>query len=627
MPSLPNLPVQFLPLICLVACNGAGSTVSASSSPDDSALTPIYQVQGTGASSPLEDQQITVVGVVTGDFQDGDADRTRNFGGFYLQEQIPDGDSQSSDGVFVFDRNAASADVETSQTVRVSGTVTERFGETQIVADSVVVTGTGTVQPVPIPLPADVISNSDGVVIADLEHVEGMLVSLSEPAYISDAFGLERFGELSLSSGGRLMQFTNRTAPDIAGYAAYVDQRAGRQITLDDGQAVQNPSFLRYLRPTATGVADYTVRLGDTVTVATGNIRFSRGSGGSGKESYRLVPTVDPVFMPQNSVDTSAPVPGGQISIASFNVLNYFTTLDNGEDICGPATDVGCRGADSAVEFERQQLKTVNALLRLDADVVGLMELENNGGVALQNIVDAMNARAATGTWSYIDTGFVGSDVITVGLIYRTLTVQPAGDFALMTSAIDDRFDDTKNRPALVQSFDAVQDDGRFTVAVNHLKSKGSPCDDSGDINISDGQGNCNLTRTRAAQALVDWLNTDPTGSGDPDFLVIGDLNAYLQEDPVGAFEAAGYVNLLETRVGVDAYSFVFDSQSGALDHALASPSLAGRVASIAEWHINADEPALFDYNLEFDRAADIFDAESPRRSSDHDPVIVGIDP
>ncbi|MBT8132849.1 MAG: hypothetical protein KJO35_11310, partial [Gammaproteobacteria bacterium] len=171
-------------LIYLAGCNGAGSSVSAPPAPDDAAITPIYSVQGTGRSSPLADQQVTVVGVVTGDFQDADADGTRNLGGFFLQEERPDGNAQSSDGIFVFDRNATSAAVEIYQTVRVSGRVTERFGETQIVADSVLVTGTGSVEPVEIPLPAGVVSNSDGVVIADLENVEGMLVSMNEPAFV-----------------------------------------------------------------------------------------------------------------------------------------------------------------------------------------------------------------------------------------------------------------------------------------------------------------------------------------------------------------------------------------------------------------------------------------------------------
>ena len=66
-----------------------------------------------------------------------------------------------------------------------------------------------------------------------------------------------------------------------------------------------------------------------------------------------------------------------------------------------------------------------------------------------------------------------------------------------------------------------------------------------GDPDTGDGQGNCNLTRKAAAEALVDWIATDPTGSGDPDFLVIGDMNSYTFEDPITTFTDAGYRNLV----------------------------------------------------------------------------------
>ena len=81
-------------------------------------------------------------------------------------------------------------------------------------------------------------------------------------------------------------------------------------------------------------------------------------------------------------------------------------------------------------------------------------------------------------------------------------------------------------------------------MVVNHLKSKGSGCG-AGDDDTTTGQGNCNGTRTLAAQALADWLATDPTGSGDPDVLIIGDLNSYAKEDPIVALQNAGYTNLV----------------------------------------------------------------------------------
>ncbi len=133
-------------------------------------------------------------------------------------------------------------------------------------------------------------------------------------------------------------------------------------------------------------------------------------------------------------------------------------------------------------------------------------------------------------------------------------------------------------------------------MAVNHLKSKGSDCDSLGDYDKGDGQGNCNDTRTSAATAEVTWLAGDPTGSGDPDFIIIGDLNAYAKEDPITAIKNGGYTNLIEQFLGVGASSYQFYGEHGTLDHALASASLTGKVTGVAEWHINGDEPAALDY-------------------------------
>lgn len=574
----------------------------------------------------MENQRVKVSGVVTGDFQDSDGDETRNLGGFFLQENTPDGDVETSDGVFVFDRHAAFVNVERFDQVEVVGSVTERFGETQIVAENVEILGEGSVEQVMLHFPSDSIVNSDDLPIADLEHVEGMLVELAEPAVVSGVFGLERFGEIAISANGRLQQFTNANEPDVGRYADHREQNARRSIILDDGLTAQNPKFIRYRHFTGPDGVELSIRSGDSVAVV-GNVRFSRGSGASGRESFRLVPATDPVFSSVNRPSDDVPDVGGSIHVASFNVLNFFSTIDNGQDICGPTGNSGCRGADSRLELTRQKAKVVNTLLQIDADVVGLMELENNGGVALRNIVDEMNLTSAAGTWSYVDSGVIGTDAIAVGLLYKLASVRPAGRFAVLTSDVDARFDDRKNRPVLAQSFDSIIDGQRITVVVNHLKSKGSDCDDVADPNRNDGQGNCSQTRAQAAVALAEWLATDPTDSRDPDILIIGDLNSYLQEDTVRILEQAGYVNLLERFVGVSAYSFVFDSQAGALDHALASPSLATRVSGAAEWHINADESPLYDYNLEFGRDETLFDAADPARTSDHDPIIVGIDP
>lgn len=233
-----------------------------------------------------------------------------------------------------------------------------------------------------------------------------------------------------------------------------------------------------------------------------------------------------------------------------------------------------------------------------------------------------LNSLLGASTYAFIDTGTIGTDAIKVALIYKPARVAPVGSHAILDSTVDPTFLDTRNRPTLAQTFEA--DGERFTVAVNHLKSKGSSCADIGDPDTGDGQGNCNLTRTAAAQALAGWQAGDPTGSGDPDFLILGDLNAYAMEDPVTAIQEAGYINLVETYVGTQAYSYVFEGQSGYLDHALASGALARQVVGVQEWHTNADEPSALDYN---NYNQPLLYHPDAFRASDHDPVVVTLLP
>ena len=231
------------------------------------------------------------------------------------------------------------------------------------------------------------------------------------------------------------------------------------------------------------------------------------------------------------------------------------------------------------------------------------------------------------GTYDYIATGPIGTDAIKVALIYKPASVSLVGDYAILDSSVDSRFIDTKNRPALAQTFMDNTTGGVFTVAVNHLKSKGSACDDVGDPDTGDGAGNCNLTRKAAAEALVDWLASDPTGSGDADFMIIGDLNSYDKEDPIDAILAGGYTDLIYHFLGEDAYSYVFDGQTGYLDYGLANAAMMDEITGATVWHINADEPDLIDYDMSFKLPAqDAIYAPDPYRSSDHDPVIIGLD-
>lgn len=314
----------------------------------------------------------------------------------------------------------------------------------------------------------------------------------------------------------------------------------------------------------------------------------------------------------------------GTIRVMAANALNLFATIDSRGATCGPLR-ADCRGADSVEEYERQRAKIIATVLGSGADIVGLMEIENDDGATLDDLVRTL-AAASGDDWRQVETGVIGWDTIKVGLIYNAARVEPMGRWRILNSNVDRRFDDGRNRPALAQTFRGPDGFEPVTVVVNHFKSKGSSCADIGDPDLGDGQGNCNLTRTRAAEALADWARSDPTGTG-ADVLIVGDLNAYQGEDPVRALEAAGYDNLVSRFVGDGAYTFEFRGRRGVLDHAFATTGLLPRIETVRIWHINAGQPRELDYNLEDGRDPSRFDSSSPIRSSDHDPVIVDLRP
>ncbi len=596
----------------------------------------VSAVQGPGSASPLDGQEVQVEAVVTSLITRDDA-----LDGFYVQEEDgdADGDPATSEGVYVFCGSTCPTGLAARDLVQVVGTVDEFFENTQINATggSVGVQASGLERPsaAVVTLPAS--SSTEDP--ATFESVEGMVTTIATTLVVSEYFELARFGQIVLTADEREHQYTQTNAPSVEGYTAFQADLATRRIILDDDSNDQNDATSGpsddepYYYPTPGLSTENYFRGGDTTTGLTGVMEYSFSAW-----KLRPVPGVDYTFEAANPRPATPDDVGGRLRVASFNVLNYFATIDttssNSAGDCGPRGDLDCRGADSVAERERQLDKIVAALEEIDADVFGLIEIQNDAGGATRQIVDALNAATEPGTYDYIDTGVIGTDVIKQAFLYKTATVAPVGDFDLLTSVEDPRFDDTRNRPALIQTFEETDTGERFTVAVNHLKSKGSPCGE-GDDSPADGSGNCDLTRTEAAAALADYLASDPTGSGDPDFLVIGDLNAYSMERPVSTLEANGYVDLLERYEGLESYGYVFDGLLGHLDHALATESLAGQVTGAGGWKINADEVPLFDYNdterdageASFEResfALPLFEPEA-YRSSDHDPVVVGL--
>jgi uncharacterized protein len=620
-------------LAALTACRAAPSapqTTPAAEAACPAAgleLTTIAAVQGNGARSPLEGRTVTLDGVVTGDFETSGLSPA----GFTVQARTPDTDPRTSDALFVM--SDAGDRVSLGDVVRLTGTVAEIDEETRLTAVSslTICARDARVAPVALTLP---FASLDA-----LESYEGMLVRFSQTLTVTEHFQLGRFGQLTVSNG-RLWQPTQRHAPGPEANALAA-ANARNRLVVDDGTDGQNPDPIVFGRAGAPLSAAQALRAGDQITELTGVLTHARGGQPNARPSWRLQARYTlagdmPRFIARNMRRPTPADVNGTLRVSAFNVLNYFNTFGRGACTSGEggaATD--CRGAASADDFARQAGKIVAALVALDAHVVGLMEIENDGyspSSAIADLVTRLNAATAPGRYAFVDvdarTGVrnaLGTDGIKVGLLYQPARVSLTGRTAVLASPAFVTGGDSgpRNRPSLIQAF--AQPDGEvFVVSVNHLKSKGSGCDapDAGD-----GQGACNGVRTNAARTLAQFLGTDPTGTGDPDVLLLGDLNAYAMEDPVRALVSAGFTDLESARGGADAYSYLFDAQLGSLDHALASASLATQVTGVTTWHINADEPPVLGYSSSFKSPAQrtsLFAAD-PFRSSDHDPVLVGL--
>jgi uncharacterized protein len=617
--------------------SGTGDNGGGDPEPVDGCVEPthfIYEIQGDGAATPIPGTSVVVRGVVTADFTSGGASgipANQGLRGFFL-EAIPDDrdeDPLTSEGIFVFDGVGTFAG-DVGDSVSVAGTAGEFGGVTQITADEIADCDVVWELPPAAELPLPVAPGDRATV---LEPLESMRVTHPELTVV-EFFQLERFGEIRLSADGVLQTPTNVHLPNSEEAVQLTADNAAATIILDDGRTGQNLNRLDSddLLPYVS--VGGTLRIGDQLRDHVTILHFGFGQ-------WRLQPVDIDAITEELATNRTRPRPesppdvGGTLKVASFNVLNYFDGDGQGGGF------PNARGATTPSELARQTEKLVDAITRLEADIYGLIEIENDGGEfqALRTLVEALNAEVGAEVYRFVDTGVIGTDAIKQAFIYDRRTVRPVGDFAILTSDVDPRFDDTRSRPALAQTFTRLGTGERVTVVVNHFKSKGqSGLTDTTDPDFDqgDGQGFWNATRTASAEALADWLATNPTGVESLGSLIIGDLNAYGREDPIRALEAAGFEDQLIRYTDGIPYTYTFDGQQGTLDTALVGDDLAGRVTGAAVWHINADEVPAIDYqesvgvsfNQRF-RTAEIAAAyydPSAFRSSDHDPVLIGLD-
>ena len=585
---------------------------------------PISDVQGAGFISPLLKQWVVIEGVVTLSLQ-----RKNQYRGFWLQQtENFKNDERTSRGIFVYHGNKS---VKVGQVVRLFGQVAEYNGLTEIKkVRSISICGEGQqlqkAEPIFLPVNA----------LIDLEAKEGMRVSLSQSLVVSDLFGagygLGNYGQFAVSSQLHIQPTELMTAAQLRQGKPHNRTKKERDFLLiDDSSSKAFPS------PIPFGFSAHNpIRVSDRMAPITGILHAYN-------DHYIVIPeditaiSIEPSFPRTKTPSVSN---DANLIIASMNLGNYFNGgIKRDEKVKGNevAKKDSCfptlRGARSHEGFLLQTEKTVSALAAMDADIIALMEIENNGygeKSAIKYLTQALNEKFNNERqYQYVKPeqreltkDKLGHDVISVGFLYRPNKVSLQGKARVLDSrtALKSEFNDSYNRPSLIQQFSYK--DKNFIVAVNHFKSKGRPCD---EVEVDNLQGNCNKVRYRAALGLIDFLEKDSMPT-----LILGDLNSYSREEPLLALYDAGYINLkYQFNLVVPNFSYSYQGLLGNLDHALASPNLLPFIKSVDSWHINSIEDVLLDYNKEDNGheypSVDTHGQPDMYRSSDHDPVVLGL--
>ena len=620
--------------------------------PTDPVPATIPEIQGPGAVSPLAGRLVVTEGVVTAAYPTG------GLSGFVIQTPGSGGDADlaartASDGIFVF-QGAGALAVTVGQHLRVTGTVSEFNGLTEVTVPDV----TGYVVLDAAAAPALPVTATWPAADADREKLESMLFAPTGAYTVTNTFTTSQFGEVGLAFGDTpLLQPTEVGAPGSAEAGAAAASNVARAVVLDDGASTnflstanraQTPPYVSLDTPLRVGAL---AEFNKPVVV---DYRFS---------TWRLNPTSQ-VTQATTAADrttfkdTRTPAPdaaalaGADLTVASFNVLNYFTTLGVDVPGCTPFADRagtgitvrsctaanGPRGAWDAASLQRQQDKIVTAINATDADVIGLMEIENSAAVdgvasadeALATLVGALNAATGTNTWAYVPSSAelpapAEQDVITNALIYQIAAVTRVGDARALGDQGGAGQPFVNAREPIGQAFAPAGGGEPFFVAVNHLKSKGSAGPLPGDADSGDGQGASNASRVAQATALRDWVPTvlDDYADSIEDVALLGDFNAYTQEDPLAVLYAAGYTDA-GSAFDPGRYSYSFSGRSGSLDHVLLNDGFLARATGADIWEINAPESIALEYSR-YNSHGTLFYDTSAYRSSDHNPVIVGL--
>ena len=417
------------------------------------------------------------------------------------------------------------------------------------------------------------ISNPETWTTSQMSSYVGQTVTFKTPLFVTNNYYYSS-GKLSVSPR-RVYAPTNQAIPLSTEYNSIVSLNNNAEMTL-------------------SGLSGYH-RMGERIVGLTAKVTSAT--------SLTVVGT--PKFEGNSRADMQKGAPSVDMRgkhtllVCAFN-LEYYLVANIGTGY----------GPDNSTESDRQHAKIMDALTHINADIYGFVEIEQ-GQNALAKIASSLTQ--ATGRqYGYVDDGGSPSGSYTKsGYVYCSTTVEPVGEIHNNEVAVTNR--------KKTQGFKEKATGEKFIFSLNHFKAKvGANASTAQlDKDQGDGQGTFNYTRTREAESVLSQYNSDISYYGDEDVLIMGDLNAYAKEDPIRTLTQNGMIDLHRYFHADSSYSYVYRNQAGYLDHALVNSTMLPQVTGMAAYHINSDEHDGFTY----DKSSD----SSMFRSSDHDPVLVGL--
>ncbi|WP_242688430.1 cell wall-binding repeat-containing protein [Bacillus sp. Cs-700] len=557
----------------------------------------IHDIQGAGHASPYEGKAVTkIAGIVTA--KDGN-------NAFYMQEENPDDNVATSEGIYVY--KSGGAGVSVGDKVEVDGQVKEyREGgysdakdllTTQITASSITVASSGNTLPEAIVIgedrtpPTEIVEDdemktfdpkTDGLDF--YESLEGMLIEIPD----ATVTGPVKYDELPVYVNASEDQLFTRAN--------------GLLLTADD----PNPERLLI---DVDGI-DIDVTTGDRLDGSvTGNVSYDYSN-------FKIRPTGTFPSVIEGDTErevTKIETTDGDLTIASYNIENYYPGV--GEEKTGKI-------AESIVK----NMKT--------PDIVGLIEVQDNNGPtddgttkaneSYEAIIQAIE-EAGGPTYKFADIapadktdgGQPGGN-IRVGFIYNpdrvTFPEKKSGDattsvgvdengLTLNPGRIDptnEAFDDS--RKALAAEFEFNGE--KVVVVANHFNSKGGDGALFGaDHPVVLGS---EVQRMKQASVVNNFVNEVVTNMDDGNVVVLGDLNDFEFSKPIETLEGDVLTNMINKLPTEQRYTYNYQGNAQVLDHILVSNNLAKRTM-IDSININSDF------------------SEADGRASDHDPVLAKI--